>query len=66
MAEGQFNLVETLLKGDVLTHWMEFKRVETTHVSKNLDRTDAPPEGICPDTSTVCLQELKKYYFLKN
>eukprot|EP00957_Ditylum_brightwellii_P197558 15050913-Ditylum_brightwellii.AAC.1 len=39
-AESQFNLVEALLKGDALTHWMEFERVETTRIIKNLDGTE--------------------------
>eukprot|EP00957_Ditylum_brightwellii_P120228 9173675-Ditylum_brightwellii.AAC.1 len=50
MVEGKFNLVEPLLKGDALTHWMEFNPVQFTHISKNPDGTDAPPKGICPDT----------------
>eukprot|EP00957_Ditylum_brightwellii_P129144 9850321-Ditylum_brightwellii.AAC.1 len=41
-AEGQLDLVEALLEGSTLTHWMEFKHVETMHISKNLDGTDAP------------------------
>eukprot|EP00957_Ditylum_brightwellii_P067426 5118287-Ditylum_brightwellii.AAC.1 len=49
-AEGQFDLVEALLKGDALTHWMEFKHVETMHISKNSDGTDKPAKGICKDT----------------
>eukprot|EP00957_Ditylum_brightwellii_P078787 5990731-Ditylum_brightwellii.AAC.1 len=65
-AEGQFNLVEVLIEGNALTHWMEFKRVETMRVSRNLDRTDKPAKGICKDTYKVCLQELKKHYFPKN
>eukprot|EP00957_Ditylum_brightwellii_P047270 3590648-Ditylum_brightwellii.AAC.1 len=39
-AEGQFDLVEAFLEGDALTHWMEFKCVETTCISKNSDRMD--------------------------
>eukprot|EP00957_Ditylum_brightwellii_P104373 7949129-Ditylum_brightwellii.AAC.1 len=66
MTEGQFDFVEALLKGDTLTHWIEFKRVEDMHVSKNLDRMDAPAKGICKDTYKVCLQEPKKHYFPKN
>eukprot|EP00957_Ditylum_brightwellii_P082408 6265820-Ditylum_brightwellii.AAC.1 len=47
-------------------HWQEFMRVETSHVSKNLDSTDAAPKGMCDDTFKACLQELKKHYFPKN
>eukprot|EP00957_Ditylum_brightwellii_P056767 4302207-Ditylum_brightwellii.AAC.1 len=65
-AEGQFDLVEALLKGFILTHWMEFKHVENMHFSKNSDRMDKPAKGICKDTYKVCLQELKKHYFPKN
>ena len=61
MAEGQFNLVEVLIKRDALTHWMEFKHVETMRISKNLNRMDKPAKGICKDTYKVCLQELKKH-----
>eukprot|EP00957_Ditylum_brightwellii_P085965 6540589-Ditylum_brightwellii.AAC.1 len=64
--EGKFDLVEALVEVDSLTHWMEFKHVETMCISKNLDRMDAPPKGICSDAFKVCLQELKKHYFLKN
>eukprot|EP00957_Ditylum_brightwellii_P022048 1663538-Ditylum_brightwellii.AAC.1 len=32
--DGHFDLVEALLKGDTLTHWQEFKRVETSCTSK--------------------------------
>eukprot|EP00957_Ditylum_brightwellii_P010752 814443-Ditylum_brightwellii.AAC.1 len=49
-AEGQFDLVEALLEGDTLTHWMEFNRVETMRISKRSDRTDKPAKGICNDT----------------
>eukprot|EP00957_Ditylum_brightwellii_P141797 10803835-Ditylum_brightwellii.AAC.1 len=45
MADRHFDLVEALLEGDVLTHWQEFKRVETSHTSKNLDGTDTSPKG---------------------
>eukprot|EP00957_Ditylum_brightwellii_P072961 5544328-Ditylum_brightwellii.AAC.1 len=61
MAEGQFDLVEMLLEGDTLTNWMEFKYVETTCISKNLDGTYKPAKGICKDTYKVCLQELRKH-----
>eukprot|EP00957_Ditylum_brightwellii_P081899 6229368-Ditylum_brightwellii.AAC.1 len=66
MAEGQFDLVDVLLEGDTLTHWMEFKHVETTCVSKSLGKTDKPVKGICKDTYKACLQELEKHYFPKN
>eukprot|EP00957_Ditylum_brightwellii_P121974 9301915-Ditylum_brightwellii.AAC.1 len=33
-ADGRFDLVEALLKGDALTHWQDFKRVETSRISK--------------------------------
>eukprot|EP00957_Ditylum_brightwellii_P016217 1220059-Ditylum_brightwellii.AAC.1 len=58
-AEGQFDLVEALLEGDALVHWMEFKHVKTMHTSKNLDEADTVPKGICSETFKVCLQELK-------
>eukprot|EP00957_Ditylum_brightwellii_P086427 6575680-Ditylum_brightwellii.AAC.1 len=35
--DGRFDLVEALLEGDTLTHWQEFKRVETSRTSKNPD-----------------------------
>eukprot|EP00957_Ditylum_brightwellii_P015540 1171940-Ditylum_brightwellii.AAC.1 len=66
MAEEQFDLVEALLEGDALTHWIEFKHVEAMRVSKKSNRTEEPAKGICKDTYKVCLQELKKHYFLKN
>eukprot|EP00957_Ditylum_brightwellii_P170926 13009457-Ditylum_brightwellii.AAC.1 len=50
MAEGKFNLVEALLKADALTHWMEFKHVETLCISKRPDRMDEPVKGICDNT----------------
>eukprot|EP00957_Ditylum_brightwellii_P055205 4185128-Ditylum_brightwellii.AAC.1 len=50
MAEGQFDLVEASLEEDAFTHWMEFKHVETMHVSKNLNGTDKLAKGICKDT----------------
>eukprot|EP00957_Ditylum_brightwellii_P108635 8286086-Ditylum_brightwellii.AAC.1 len=59
MTGGKFDLVEALLKGDALTHWMEFKCVETMRVSKRPDGTDKPTKRICADIFTVCLQELK-------
>jgi hypothetical protein len=65
-ADGRFDLVEALLEGDALMHWQEFKRVETTRVSKNPDGTDTSPLGVCDDTFKACLQELKKHYFPKN
>eukprot|EP00957_Ditylum_brightwellii_P141250 10761694-Ditylum_brightwellii.AAC.2 len=66
MAEGQFNLVEALLEGEALTHWMEIKHVQTMHVNTRLDRMDEPAKCICKDTYKVCLQELKKHCFPKN
>eukprot|EP00957_Ditylum_brightwellii_P117257 8942614-Ditylum_brightwellii.AAC.1 len=47
-------------------HWQEFKRLETSHVLKNPDGTDAAPKGMCDDTFKACLQELKKHYSPKN
>eukprot|EP00957_Ditylum_brightwellii_P091422 6961108-Ditylum_brightwellii.AAC.1 len=47
-------------------HWQEFKRVETSHTSKNTDGTDTDLKGVCNDMFKVCLQELKKHYFPKN
>eukprot|EP00957_Ditylum_brightwellii_P040430 3059927-Ditylum_brightwellii.AAC.1 len=49
MAEGQFDLVEALLEGDTLTHWMEFKHVETMSISKILDRAGILMKDICKD-----------------
>eukprot|EP00957_Ditylum_brightwellii_P045954 3486162-Ditylum_brightwellii.AAC.1 len=40
-------------------HWQEFKRVETSRASKNLDGTDTSPKGVCYDMFKACLQELK-------
>eukprot|EP00957_Ditylum_brightwellii_P061752 4686160-Ditylum_brightwellii.AAC.1 len=65
-AEGMFNLVEALLEGDALTHWLEFKQVETACTSKNLDGTNIDPLGMSPKTFKVYMQELKKHYFPKN
>eukprot|EP00957_Ditylum_brightwellii_P082192 6249763-Ditylum_brightwellii.AAC.1 len=35
-AEGKFDLVEVILEGDTLTHWLEFKQVEVARTSKTL------------------------------
>eukprot|EP00957_Ditylum_brightwellii_P048851 3706496-Ditylum_brightwellii.AAC.1 len=58
--------MEALLKGDALMHWQEFKRVDTSCTSKNLDGTDTAPKGVCNNTFKACLQESKKHYFPKN
>eukprot|EP00957_Ditylum_brightwellii_P032981 2500768-Ditylum_brightwellii.AAC.1 len=47
-------------------HWQEFKRVETSRVSKNPDSTDTSPLDVCDDTFKACLLELKKHYFPKD
>eukprot|EP00957_Ditylum_brightwellii_P191914 14608956-Ditylum_brightwellii.AAC.1 len=65
-ADSQFDLVEALPEGDALTHWQEFKRVETTRVSKNPDGMGIAPNGLWDETFKSCLQELKKHYFPKN
>eukprot|EP00957_Ditylum_brightwellii_P034167 2589187-Ditylum_brightwellii.AAC.1 len=57
--EGKFDLVEAILKGDALTHWLELKQVEIVWTSKN-------PNGMDNPMFTVCLQEFKKQYFPKN
>eukprot|EP00957_Ditylum_brightwellii_P029845 2257901-Ditylum_brightwellii.AAC.1 len=49
-ADGRFHLVEALLKGDALTQWQEFKRVETPRTSKNPDGMDTDLKGVCNDT----------------
>eukprot|EP00957_Ditylum_brightwellii_P015834 1192518-Ditylum_brightwellii.AAC.1 len=46
-SDCKFDLVEALLKGNALTHWMESKHIETMCISKRLDRTDKPAKGIC-------------------
>eukprot|EP00957_Ditylum_brightwellii_P180842 13777543-Ditylum_brightwellii.AAC.1 len=53
VADGCFDLVEALLKGDALTHWQEFKRVEMSRTSKNLDGTDTAPKGVWDDMFTA-------------
>eukprot|EP00957_Ditylum_brightwellii_P028442 2147670-Ditylum_brightwellii.AAC.1 len=65
-AEGIFDLVEVFLKGYALMHWLEFKQVETTRTSKNLDGLNMPLLGMSDPTFKICLQEVKKHYFLKN
>eukprot|EP00957_Ditylum_brightwellii_P160417 12212374-Ditylum_brightwellii.AAC.1 len=55
-ADGCFDLVEALLEGDALTHCQEFKRVETSRTSKNLDGTDMALKGVCDDMFKACLQ----------
>eukprot|EP00957_Ditylum_brightwellii_P056642 4293336-Ditylum_brightwellii.AAC.1 len=42
-ADGRFDLVEALLEGDAITHWQEFKRVETSRIPKNPDIMDTAP-----------------------
>eukprot|EP00957_Ditylum_brightwellii_P007299 554555-Ditylum_brightwellii.AAC.1 len=66
MSEGKFDLVEAILKGDALMHWLKFKRVEIVWISKNPNGTDTVLLGMCNLTFTICLQELKKHYFPKN
>eukprot|EP00957_Ditylum_brightwellii_P113395 8646165-Ditylum_brightwellii.AAC.1 len=66
MTERKLDLVEALLEGDTLTHWMEFKHAETMCISKRPDRTDKPAKGICDNAYKVCLHKLKKHYFPKN
>eukprot|EP00957_Ditylum_brightwellii_P071759 5454881-Ditylum_brightwellii.AAC.1 len=46
MVEGEFDLMEAILKGDVLMHWLKFKQVEITWMSKNPNSTDTPPLGM--------------------
>eukprot|EP00957_Ditylum_brightwellii_P024938 1885604-Ditylum_brightwellii.AAC.1 len=66
MVEGKFDLVEVILKGDALMHWLEFKQVEIAQRSKNSIGTDTPPLRMCNPTFTICLQEPKKHCFPKN
>eukprot|EP00957_Ditylum_brightwellii_P082555 6276175-Ditylum_brightwellii.AAC.1 len=65
-AKGKFDLIEAILEGDALTHWLEFKRVEVAHTSKNSNGLDTAPLEMCNSTFVICLQELKKHYFPKN
>eukprot|EP00957_Ditylum_brightwellii_P204706 15340475-Ditylum_brightwellii.AAC.1 len=55
LEERKFDLVEALLKGYALTHWLEFKQVETAQASKNLDGLHMPPLGMSDRTFKVCL-----------
>eukprot|EP00957_Ditylum_brightwellii_P000502 38771-Ditylum_brightwellii.AAC.1 len=66
MVEGKFNLVETILKGDALTHWLKFKWVEVARKSKNPNSSDTVLLGMCNPTFAIFLQDLKKNYFPKN
>eukprot|EP00957_Ditylum_brightwellii_P060339 4582114-Ditylum_brightwellii.AAC.1 len=65
-AESKFDLVEAILKGDTLTHWLKIKRVKVVCTSKNPDGLDTVPLGMCNPTFAICLQQLKKHYFPKN
>eukprot|EP00957_Ditylum_brightwellii_P184699 14067527-Ditylum_brightwellii.AAC.1 len=49
-AESKFDLVEAILKGDVLTHWQEFKHVDIVRIPKNLNGTDSMAPVISMDT----------------
>eukprot|EP00957_Ditylum_brightwellii_P028623 2162666-Ditylum_brightwellii.AAC.1 len=64
-AKGKFDLVEAILEGDALTHWLKFKWVEVARMSKNPNGLVTMPLGMCNPTFTTCLQELKKHYFPK-
>eukprot|EP00957_Ditylum_brightwellii_P152337 11597187-Ditylum_brightwellii.AAC.1 len=44
--KSKFDLVEAMLKGNVLMHWQEFKPVKIAWISKNLDRTEGMAPGI--------------------
>eukprot|EP00957_Ditylum_brightwellii_P104729 7981386-Ditylum_brightwellii.AAC.1 len=46
-AEGKFDLMEAILKGDALTHWLEFKQDENSRMSKNPNSMDTPQLGMC-------------------
>eukprot|EP00957_Ditylum_brightwellii_P015033 1133992-Ditylum_brightwellii.AAC.1 len=46
-AEGKFDLVEVILEGDTLTHWLKFKQVEVAHTSKNSNGLDTVRLGMC-------------------
>eukprot|EP00957_Ditylum_brightwellii_P210298 15364807-Ditylum_brightwellii.AAC.1 len=65
-AKSKFDLVEAVLKGNVLTHWQEFKCIKIAQIPKSPDRTDNMDPGISMDTYKVCLGLLKKQYFPKN
>eukprot|EP00957_Ditylum_brightwellii_P179996 13710907-Ditylum_brightwellii.AAC.1 len=64
--EDKFDLIEAILEGDALIHWLTFKWVEVVRTSKNPDGLDMAPLGMCNPIFAVCLQELKKHYFQKN
>eukprot|EP00957_Ditylum_brightwellii_P059162 4490031-Ditylum_brightwellii.AAC.1 len=49
-AKSKFDLVKAIPKGNVLTHWQEFKHVKIVQTPKNLDGTDSVAPGICMDT----------------
>eukprot|EP00957_Ditylum_brightwellii_P181212 13803444-Ditylum_brightwellii.AAC.1 len=48
--KGKFDLVEAILEGYTLTHWLEFKQVEVAHTSKKPDSSDTVPLGMCNPT----------------
>eukprot|EP00957_Ditylum_brightwellii_P134969 10290796-Ditylum_brightwellii.AAC.1 len=64
-AEGKFDLIEAILEGDALIHWLKFKWVEVVCTSKSPNGLDTAPLGVCNPTFVICLQELKKHYFPK-
>eukprot|EP00957_Ditylum_brightwellii_P031398 2380453-Ditylum_brightwellii.AAC.1 len=66
IAEGMFDLVEALFEGDALTHWQEYKHIETMFTSKNSGGLDTVLLGVSLETLKLYLQELKKCYFPKN
>eukprot|EP00957_Ditylum_brightwellii_P141643 10790833-Ditylum_brightwellii.AAC.1 len=49
-AKSKFDLVEAIFKGNALTHWQEFKRIEIVRIPKNLVGTNGVAPGICTET----------------
>eukprot|EP00957_Ditylum_brightwellii_P211656 15366432-Ditylum_brightwellii.AAC.2 len=66
ITEGQFDLVEVLLKGDAFIHCQEFKCIKTMCMNKNPNNTDMALLGMCLTIFRFCPQEPKKHYFPNN
>eukprot|EP00957_Ditylum_brightwellii_P005232 399605-Ditylum_brightwellii.AAC.1 len=52
IAKSKFDLVEAILKGNVLMHRQEFKHIKIAWIPKNLDGTNSMAPGICIETCT--------------